>query len=201
MDATEQLATLLRERGAGDVAHPGGTLSGHLERVQARLTGLGLSTDVQLAGRAHAVYGTQGFDVRLLADDERPLLAGIIGPAAEGLVHRYGACDRDRTWAGLTASGRVHDRHTGTAEELDDDRLRDFADLSLVNEIDVAEHATGFLDQHGPFLRRLTQQWAPVLSPAVLADARRTFGRAPGTRGAARPARTRAGTDGRPRLT
>ncbi|NEK87715.1 hypothetical protein GCU60_18410 [Blastococcus saxobsidens] len=176
MDPTDRLDALLRERGAADVAHPGGTLAGHLARVQGRLAGLGLPLDVQLAGRAHAVYGTQGFDVRLLADDERPLLAGIIGPAAEELVHRYGACDRQLTWPDLAGSRRVHDRHTGTAEELDDEQLRDFADLSLVNEIDVAEHAPGFLDENGAWFRRLTEQWAPVLSPVVLAEARRVFG-------------------------
>ncbi|RBY95994.1 hypothetical protein DQ237_12775 [Blastococcus sp. TF02-8] len=175
MDATEQLATLLRARGAGDIAHPGGTLYGHFERVQERLAQLGLPGHVQLAGRAHAVYGTQGFDVRLLDDDERPLLAGIDGAAAEELVHRYGACDRRATWPELAATRRVHDRHTGAAEELDDEELRAFADLSLVNEVDVAEHAPGFLDEHGGYFRRLTEQWAPALSPAVLAEARRAF--------------------------
>jgi hypothetical protein len=33
MGSTARLAGLLRERGAEDVAHPGGTLHGHLERV------------------------------------------------------------------------------------------------------------------------------------------------------------------------
>ncbi|RBY94359.1 hypothetical protein DQ244_03280 [Blastococcus sp. TBT05-19] len=175
METTERLAALLRERGADGIEHPGGTLGGHLERVQQRLAGLGLPLHVQLAGRAHAVYGTQGFDVRLLADDERPLLAGIVGPDAEELVHRYGACDRGATWAELATARRVHDRHTGAVEDLDGDRLRAFADLSLVNEIDVAEHAPGFLGQHGPYFRQLTEDWAPVLSPAVLAEARRAF--------------------------
>jgi hypothetical protein len=49
------------------------------------------------AGRAHAVYGTDGFDVALLSLDERPLLAGIAGQDVERAVHRYGACDRSRT--------------------------------------------------------------------------------------------------------
>ncbi|TFV52522.1 DUF6817 domain-containing protein [Blastococcus sp. TF02A_35] len=175
MESTERLTALLRGRGAEGIAHPGGTLDGHLERVQGRLAALGLSLSVQLAGRAHAVYGTQGFDVRLLADDERPLLTGIIGPAAEELVRRYGACDRDATWAELATTRRVHDRHTGAVEELDADQLREFTDLSLVNEIDVAEHAPGFLEEHGAYFRRLTERWAPVLSPAVLAEARWAF--------------------------
>jgi len=53
--------------------------------------------------------------------------------------------------------------------------LRSFADLSLVNELDVAEHAPGFLDQHGTYFRRLTGAWSRTLSPSVVADARRVL--------------------------
>ncbi|MGY1720053.1 DUF6817 domain-containing protein [Blastococcus sp. SYSU DS0552] len=172
----ERLAALLRARGAEEIGHPGGTLAAHLERVQRTLARLGATPDVQLAGRAHAVYGTDGFDIRLLADDERPLLAGVIGAPAETLVHRYGRCDRARTWDDLAATGLVHDRVTGSAERLAGVDLRDFAHLSLVNELDVAEHAPGFLERHGTYFRQLTEQWSPVLSAAVLAEAHRVLG-------------------------
>lgn len=172
---SEPLEELLTARGAGGVEHPGGTLAAHLARVEARLAALGRPRHVQLAGRAHAVYGTDGFDVRLLAEDERQLLVDRIGTQAEALVHRYGACDRRRTWPELPLSGRCWDRRTGAVEELDRDAVRDLADLSLVNEIDVAEHAPGFLGQHGAFFVRLTASWTPVLSPAVAAEARAVF--------------------------
>ena len=106
------LEALLRDRGAATIDHPGGTLGAHLERVERRLAALGLSRTVSSAGRAHAVYGTDGFDVRPLDDAERPLLAGIIGADAEALVHRYGSCDRRRTCDELPRSGRCCDRHT-----------------------------------------------------------------------------------------
>ena len=176
MGTSERLAALLHERGAGGIEHPGGTLAGHLERVQVRLRALGLPPHVQLAGRAHAVYGTDGFDVRLLRLDERPLLAGIIGDAAERAVHRYAACDRSATWDDLATRRRIRDRFTGEEEQPAEDELRDFADLSLVNELDVAEHAPGVLDRHGAYFRRLTAAWRPLLSPAVAADAARVFG-------------------------
>ena len=176
MTADDDVAALLRARGADGIDHPGGTLAAHLERVQRRLRELGLAEHVQLAGRAHAVYGTAGFDVRLLSLDERPLLAAVIGPDAERLVHRYGACDRGRTWPELATARQVHDRHTGAAELLDDDELRDFTDLSLVNELDVAEHAQDFLAEHGRYFRRLAEQWSSALSPTVLAEARRVLG-------------------------
>ncbi len=171
-----ELADLLRERGAGTIDHPGGTLAAHLERVQHRLARLGGSPALQLAGRAHAVYGTDGFDVALLTLGERPLLTGIVGPDAERLVYRYGACERSRTWSTLAEDGRVWDRFTGQVFDLAPDELRAFADLSLVNELDVAEHSPGFLDRYGDVLRRLAGSWEPLLSPAVVADARRVLG-------------------------
>ncbi|RBY79350.1 hypothetical protein DQ239_06875 [Blastococcus sp. TF02-09] len=171
------IARLLLERGAGDIQHPGGTLSDHLSRVQQRLAQLGAPEAVQLAARAHAVYGTDGFDVTLLGLEERPLLAGIIGDDAEQLVYRYGACDRDRTWDALADTGRVWNRFTSDSEVLDQDQLRAFTDLSIVNELDIAEQSAEFLDRHGDYFRRLTSSWAPVLSEAVLADARRVLDR------------------------
>jgi hypothetical protein len=176
MDSLGSVVELLRSRGAEDVEHPGGTLDGHLERVRIRLAQLGASTDLQLAGRAHAVYGTDGFDVALLHLDERAVLAELIGTDAERLVYRYGACDRSRTWDELPVTGRVHDRFTGDVEVLTAEEARSLAELSLVNELDVAEHAPGFLDQHGDYFRRLTAAWAPLLGAAVTAEAHRVLG-------------------------
>jgi hypothetical protein len=174
--AEAALADLLRARGADTVDHPGGTLGAHLERVQRRLAGLGAPPVLQLAGRAHAVYGTDGFDVALLTLAERPLLTGIVGPDAERLVYRYGACERARTWSTLGDDGRVWDRFTGEFSEPAPDELRAFADLGLVDELDVAEHSPGFLDRYGDLVRRLAGAWEPLLSPAVAADARRVLG-------------------------
>lgn len=52
----------------------------------------------RLAGLAHAVYGTDGFDLALLDPADRTTPRVLIGESAERLVHLYGACDRDRTW-------------------------------------------------------------------------------------------------------
>lgn len=175
--ATEAaIARLLRERGAQDIQHPGGTLDDHLARVQQRLADIGVPQEVQLAARAHAVYGTDGFDVTLLGLEERPFFSDMIGADAEQLVYRYGACDRKRTWDSVADTGRLWNRFTGSSEVLDLDHLRAFTDLSLVNEVDIAEHSADFLDRYGNYFRRLTTAWAPVLSPAVLADARHVFG-------------------------
>jgi hypothetical protein len=176
MSATERVAELLRARGAETIDHPGGTLYAHLERVQQRLASLGRSTHLQLAGRAHAVYGTDGFDVALLALEERPLLAEVAGADVERVVYRYAACDRAKTWRELSRTGEVWDRFTGATERLAPEDLREFADLSIVNELDVAEQVPGFVDEHGDYFRRLTASWQELLSPAVAAEASRVFG-------------------------
>jgi hypothetical protein len=170
------IAELLRSRGAADIDHPGGTLYDHLARVQKRLADLGAPETVQLAGRAHAVYGTDGFAVPLLELDERPLLAAVVGDEVEHLVYRYCACDRRESWGALADTGRIRDRFTGDSEVLVGRQLRAFADLSIVNELDVAEHSASFLDEHGEYFRRLTTAWEPLLSAPILAAARAVFG-------------------------
>ena len=68
------------------------------------------------------------------------------------------------------------------------------AALGLVNESDVAEHAPGFLDEHGAWFRRLTAAWEPVLTPAVAVEAVRVFGRAQRRGGGPYLARTGGGS-------
>ena len=107
--------------------------------------------------------------------DERSVLADLIGADAERLVYRYGSCDRSRTWGELATTHRVIDRFTGTVEVLTTEDARAFAELSLVNELDVAEHAPGFLNQYGRYFRRLTAEWAPLLGATVMAEAQRVL--------------------------
>ena len=55
------VAEALASRGAAGIAHPGGTLLAHLERVHALLTEWGARPAVRLAGLCHAYYGTDRF--------------------------------------------------------------------------------------------------------------------------------------------
>ncbi|SFN97709.1 hypothetical protein SAMN05660359_00727 [Geodermatophilus obscurus] len=107
----------------------------------------------------------------------------MVGPDAERLVYLYAACDylyaacdRGRTWTALPGTRRVVDRFTGEHHDLTAGELRDLADLSTVDELDVAEHSADFLDRYGAYLRRLVAAWEPLLSPAGREDARRVLG-------------------------
>jgi hypothetical protein len=170
MGVAEDLSGFLRERGAESIDHPGGTLYAHLVRVSERLRDLGCSADLQHAGLAHAVYGTDGFRVALLDRADRPVLQRMIGPRAELLVYRYCACDRGRTWADLERTGQVWDRFDGTTETLGGENLRAFVDLTIVNELDVLEQSPALAEQHGEELRALFSAWAPLASPSIAAD-------------------------------
>jgi (p)ppGpp synthase/HD superfamily hydrolase len=86
---TPAVQEFLLARGAGQLAHPGGTLHAHLNRVAALLAEWGADEDLQVAGLCHASYGTDGFGQALLTLDERPVLRALAGARVESLV--YGA--------------------------------------------------------------------------------------------------------------
>ena len=173
--AEQTVRAWLREHGAETVDHPGGTLYAHLGRVHDRLGALGHDLPVRLAGLAHAVYGTDGFDLSLLPLTDRATLRGLTGESAEELIYLYGACDRARTWPTLGATGQVADRFTGATHTLSPEQTGPFTDLSIVNELDVAEQDPAFVARHGDYFRALFASWASLASPAVLADARRVL--------------------------
>ena len=97
----------------------------------------------------------------------------MIGPEAELLVYRYGACDRETSWRDLSEHRTVTDRFTGTSEELGGEELREFVDLTIVNELDVLDHAPELDSKLRPFLQEQIPRWQSLTSPAVLSDAQR----------------------------
>jgi hypothetical protein len=176
MSAFQDMGSLLLVRGADELEHAGGSLYVHLHRVAKRLTTLGSSDTLVLAGLAHAAYGTDGFPTHLFDwQQERPVLEAVIGPEAELIVYRYGSCERETTWRDLAEHHTVTDRFTGTSEELSGADLRDFVDLTIVNELDVLDHAPALTPKLRPFLQDQVPRWQSLASPAVLADAHRAL--------------------------
>ncbi|MGW3150033.1 DUF6817 domain-containing protein, partial [Streptomyces sp. NPDC001177] len=97
-----QARALLGQLGADTLAHPGGTLLAHLDRVRERLAVWGARPALRLAGLCHAAYGTDGFPSELLPLDRRPELRAVIGTEAEAIVYFYASCDRKATYPTLT---------------------------------------------------------------------------------------------------
>jgi hypothetical protein len=174
MSTFEDLGSLLMVRGADELDHAGGSLYVHLHRVAKRLSTLGASDTLVLAGLAHAAYGTDGFPTHLFDwQTERPVLESVIGPEAELIVYRYGSCERETTWRDLAEHHTVTDRFTGTSEELSTADLRDLVDLTIVNELDVLDHAPALAPKLRPFLQEQIPRWQSLASPAVLAESQR----------------------------
>ncbi|MET0417820.1 MAG: DUF6817 domain-containing protein [Actinoplanes sp.] len=175
MTGFDEVRAWLRERGAESVPHAGGSLYEHLGRVQERLAGHGCPVDEQLAALTHAAYGTDGFAVTLLGVGERRRLRALIGPAAEAMVYRYGGCDRGHTWRALPVTRLIRCRFTGHEEAPSPAELRAFVDLSIVNELDVYEHSAEIAARAGDYFRSVFPTWAPLASPAVMADCHRVL--------------------------
>ena len=174
MSAFQDMGSLLLVRGADELEHAGGSLYVHLHRVAKRLTTLGASDTLVLAGLAHAAYGTDGFPTHLFDwQQERSVLEAVIGPEAELIVYRYGSCERETTWRDLAEHHTVTDRFTGTSEELSVADLRDFIDLTIVNELDVLDHDAERAVQLRQFLQEQIPRWQSLGSPGVLTESQR----------------------------
>lgn len=150
---------MLRTRGADHIAHPGGTLLEHLQRVRGLLRDWGASAGVQLAGFCHACYGTAGFEVTLLDLAERPRLVEVIGAEAEAAVYLYGSCDRAYVYPQLGHPAvEFQDRFTEVSTTPGQRSLRAFVQITAANEWDVVPHNAAIAAEHGEALRQLFHQ-------------------------------------------
>ena len=137
-----EIEEFLLDRGAGQLAHPGGTLYEHLVRVAALLAAWGASEDLQVAGLCHASYGTDGYPKTLLSLDERPVLTELVGARAESLIYLYASCDRAAVYPALDRPGPVsfRDRFTGLTHTPSEPDIRAFTELTAANKLDVIRH-------------------------------------------------------------
>jgi hypothetical protein len=173
----EEIHAFLRQLGAGAVAHPGGTLLAHLDRVRQRLADWGARPQLQLAGLCHACYGTDGFPATLLPLDRRADLAALIGAEAEAIVYAYGSCDRGASYPLLAEpASPFRDRFTGRVVIPGPRMRRDFAELTAANELDLASRDADFRQRWGLELLELFTRLRPLLSRAAWDDCAAVLG-------------------------
>ncbi len=130
----------LLSRWADEVPHLNGTLLAHLLATEELLRSWGSSEELCLAGLCHAVYGTDGFAPYLVPSDDRGVLPALVGAGVEETVYLYASCDRSVVYPQLAGDGPVlfRDRFRQQTVIPTDAQLRDFVDLTLANELDVA---------------------------------------------------------------
>jgi hypothetical protein len=163
-----RVSDFLSERASG-LPHPGGTLYEHLLRVERRLAEWGVAPEVQVAGRYHAAYGTDGFAPVLLDLADRGVLVELIGDRAEALVYLYASCDRVASYPRLRAGRRpaFRDRFAGADLDPGEAELSAFLDITAANELDVFEHNEELATQYGPGMYRLLESVRARLSDAA----------------------------------
>jgi hypothetical protein len=147
----------LRALGAAAFAHVNGTLEPHLRGTERLLRRWGNREAVCVAGLYHAVYGTDGITGRLVGLDAREAIAAVIGVEAERLAYVYGACDREcfHPRIGTRLQNRFVDRFTDSECAITDAMLRDFCEITVANELELALGNADFKRRHAKALAEL----------------------------------------------
>lgn len=163
--AAAAVIAALASRGAAQIAHPGGTLLAHLQRVGTLLGQWGARPPLRLTGLCHAWYGTDGFPAMLGDLAFRHELATIIGAGPEQLVYFYASCDRRFSYPHLAQPGGLfRDRFTGAVACPPSATRRDFAELTAANELDIAGVNPRSRARYGAELLELFTAWKGLLS-------------------------------------
>lgn len=165
----------LLELGADAFAHVSGSLAQHLRRTEALLRTWGHRDALCVAGLYHAVYGTEGIRGSLAGIDQRASIAQVIGAETERLAYLYGACARAafHPRIGTPDQLRFVDRFTASEYPIAEGTLRDFCELTLANEMELAMSSTAFRAEYGPELLAFFDRMRGLLSDAGIAAYRR----------------------------
>lgn len=158
--------------GADRIPHTRGSLAAHLQGTARLLGRWGNRDALCLAGLYHAVYGTAGFEPALSSVTGRSRIAAIIGAEAEAIVYLYGACDRGVFHPRIGGAERLRfaDRFARSEYSITEAQLRDFCELTLANEIELASASASLRTKRRTALAELfdpMRDW--VTAPAFAA--------------------------------
>lgn len=178
MNTPELLFKRLQELQAGEFAHLNGPLIDHLKGTADLLTAWGNRDVLCNAGLYHAAYGTDGYSQSLVDLTTRPRIADLIGTEAEEIVYLYGACDRKAFYPriGTDLQLTFSDRFTGKSFGISHSILRDLCELTLANELEIAENSESFRAQYGKSLSGLFENMRGLVSDAGFAFFRKVLG-------------------------
>lgn len=163
--------------GAGAFDHVNGSLALHLQGTEALLRRWGNREALCLAGLYHAVYGTDGIQGSLVGIDRRAAIAQVIGSEAESAAYRYGACARAvfHPRIGTSDQLRFADRFTKSEYSITESALRDFCELTLANELELAISGEAFRAEYGAELVTFFDRMRGLVSDAAVRAYRRTL--------------------------
>ena len=176
MDISRKFAELSR-LGAGDFIHLSSSLEDHLKKTRNLLSDWGASNVLQDAGLFHAAYGTAGFEAAMVDTSQREKIAQIIGKSAEQIVYTYCACDRAFVWPLIDGSSSINfrDRFKEETGLLEGQELKDFCELTIANETQIAMENEDFARKHGQFFCEFVSRMGENLSRKARLAARKVF--------------------------
>jgi len=156
--------------GAGEIEHLDGPFIDHLLGTMNLLKSWSASEVLQNAGLYHAAYGTAGFDEKLTTLERRQEIAKIIGEKSEAIVYLYCACDRDYVWPqiGVVSNVEFKNRFTNQISPIKEQELRDFCDLTVANELEIATDNPAFIEKNGEHFYETFERMQPYLSPPAI---------------------------------
>ncbi len=164
-DQRDAALEFLASRSAHEMPHLNGTLLDHLLATEELLRSWGSAESLCLAGLCHATYGTDGFAPFLVPPDDRGVMRAVAGAEVEETVYLYASCDRFAVYPQLAGDGPVRfgDRFRQLTVAVTDDQLRDFVDLTLANELEIAGHdeASGTPAWIGPLVALMERRASP----------------------------------------
>ena len=123
------------------------------------------------AGHLHAVYGTDGFGHTVKDHGARQVIVDLIGAEAEDLIFLYCRCDREASYPSWGSEEPfVVDREEGQTIGISEKQRQALINITVANEIDVLDHDTDLMRQHGDKLAILFGHWRPWLTRPGLTD-------------------------------
>jgi hypothetical protein len=148
---------------AADQAHTGDDLAVHLTGVYALLCGWQADPVVARVGLLHAVDGTVNAPTAIRPESFS--LLEVLGERGMDLFRLYVDCDRNHVWPQLgAATVDWVSRHDQRHEALEGQRLRDFCELTMANELEILLRNRAHRDQHAAAMRPLLARLRPNVS-------------------------------------
>jgi hypothetical protein len=168
----------LKEFGVGEFVHLNGSLVAHLTGTYNLLVNWGNDEALCRTGLYHAVYGTSGYADQLVRLENRDTIKTLIGDEAENIVYGYCACHREKFWPqiGKVDKPIFRDRFTGDEYSVGVEWLKNFCELTVANELEIAKNSNTFIEEFGTELRPLFVSMKPYLSTAAYASFCDTLG-------------------------
>ncbi|HKY05157.1 MAG TPA: hypothetical protein VJQ56_09715 [Blastocatellia bacterium] len=168
-DVYGKVLLFLRSHSAHQIPHVNSNLLSHLEGTYELLREWGSPAQLCLAGLCHAVYGTYGFELRLLDISQRSQLRDLIGAGAEEIVYFYASCDRQYLYPqiGRRSGLWFRDRFNGAEFVPDGPLFESFLELTFANELELVRADAFSIEQTRDTLGELFKRCEGLVSRAA----------------------------------